>query len=51
MLVVVVLVKYIIMACSKYRTSKKLFYINLLCYLIFLLVIGLVDYRVELFGN
>ena len=51
MLIAVVLIKYILLACSKYRTSKTLFYVNLTCYLIFVIVIAIVDYRIEIFGE
>ena len=51
MLVLVVVVKYTLLACSKYRTSKKLFYVNLVCYIIFVLAIALIDYRIEIFGE
>lgn len=51
MLVVVVVVKYVILACSKYKTSRRLFYVNILCYFIFVAIIALIDYRVELFGE
>ncbi len=51
MLVVVVLIKYILLICSKYRTSKTLFYVNVACYLIFVGVIAIIDYRIELFGE
>lgn len=45
MLVVVVVIKYLILVCSKYRTSKALFYVNLTCYIVFLGIIALIDYR------
>jgi len=50
MLILVVVVKYLLLVCAKYRTSKTLFYVNVACYVIFVLLIALVDYRVELFG-
>lgn len=51
LLLVVVLVKYFMLVCNKFRTSKRLFYINVSCYVVFLIVIAIIDYRVELFGN
>ena len=51
MLILVIVIKYMILACSKYRTSRKLFYVNLACYLIFVFLIALIDYRVEIFGE
>ena len=51
MLVLVVIIKYMLLVCSKYRTSKKLFYMNLFCYIIFVLAIAFIDYRIEIFGE
>ena len=51
MLVFVVVIKYSLLACSRYRTSKTLFYVNVVCYVIFVLSIALIDYRLELFGK
>ena len=51
MLVVVVVVKYLLLVCSKYKTSKALFYVNLACYIIFVFLIALIDYRIEIFGE
>lgn len=51
MLIVVILIKYILLACSNYRTSKALFWINLGCYVIFVALIALIDYRIEIFGE
>lgn len=45
MLIIVVLIKYMILGCKRFKTSKKLFYVNLGCYLTFLCVIVLIDYR------
>lgn len=44
MLVVVVIIKYLLLVCSKYRTSKTLFYVNVACYLIFVCIIAIIDY-------
>ena len=46
MLIIVVVVKYMILACAKYRTSHRLFYVNLFFYFVFVGVIALIDYRV-----
>lgn len=51
MLIVVVVIKYVILVCSKYKSSKKLFYINLACYLIFVCIIAFIDYRIEILGE
>ena len=51
MLCVVVVVKYLILSCSRYKTSKRLFYVNIACYFIFVAVIALIDYQKELFGE
>ena len=51
MLIVVVVIKYGLLVCSRYRTSKTLFYVNVVCYIIFVLSIAMIDYRLELFGQ
>lgn len=50
-LIVVIIVKYVILACRRFKTSKKLFYFNLIGYTIFLVVVILLDYRREIFGE
>lgn len=51
MLIVVVVVKYLLLACNNYRTSKTLFWLNLACYIIFVTIIAFIDYRIEIFGE
>ena len=51
LLLIVIIVKYIILNTQKYRTSKKLFYINLVGYMVFLVAVILIDYRIEFFGE
>jgi len=51
MLVFVILIKYLLLVCSKYSTSKRLFYVNLALYLVFVSIIALIDYRKEIFGE
>ena len=51
MLIFVIFIKYLLLVCSKYRTSKRLFYVNLFFYLLFVCLIAIIDYRVELFGE
>lgn len=51
MLVFVILIKYLLLVCSKYRTSKRLFYVNLAMYALFVCFIALIDYRIEIFGE
>ena len=50
LLLVVVLLKYIVLFICRYRTSTKLFYINLAGYTIFLIAVILIDYYEEIFG-
>ena len=50
LLIVVVLIKYIILALSKYKTSSRLFFINLGGYTTFLVAVILIDYYEEFFG-
>jgi len=51
MLIFVIVIKYGLLVCFKYETSKRLFYINLTFYLLFVGLIALIDYRIELFGQ
>lgn len=51
LLFVTIIVKYVILACNGYKTSPKLFYTNLVVYILYLLFIILIDYRVEIFGS
>ena len=51
LLLIVVIVKFVILNTQKYKTSKKLFYINLAGYMIFLVAVILIDYRIEFFGE
>jgi len=46
----VIIVKFVVLGLNKFRTSKKLFYINLGFYTIFLILVILIDYRIEIFG-
>ena len=50
LLLVVVVVKYLILFLSKYKTSPKLFYTNLLGYILFLVAVIVIDYYEEFFG-
>lgn len=50
-LIVVVIIKYLILACRRFKTSKKLFYSNLVGYTLFLIVVILLDYWKEIFGE
>lgn len=50
-LIAVVIIKYVILMCRRFKTSKKLFYSNLVGYTLFLLVVILLDYRKEIFGE
>lgn len=42
--------KFLVLVANKFRTSKKLFYINLGGYTLFLVMVILIDYRLEIFG-
>lgn len=50
LLFMTIIVKYIMLACFRFTTSRKLFYINLAIYMMYLCLIILVDYRKEIFG-
>mgnify|MGYP006901768996 CR=1 FL=1 len=51
LLIVVVLVKYFSLVLNGYKTSKKMFYINVGHYAVFLVAVVLIDYRIEFFGE
>lgn len=51
LLIIVVIVKFLILASQKFRSSKKLFYINLLSYTLFLVAVLLIDYRSYIWGE
>jgi Ca2+/Na+ antiporter len=51
LLILVIIVKYIILVIRKFKSSRKFFYINLAGYTIFLLIVILLDYRIEFFGE
>lgn len=46
-LVIVILLKYGILVCRRFKTSKKLFYTNLVGYMCFLVIVVILDYRIE----
>lgn len=46
-LVIVILLKYGILVCRRFKTSKKLFYTNLVGYMCFLIIVVILDYRIE----
>lgn len=50
LLILVVLVKYISLTMNGYRTSRRMFYINVGGYALFLIAVVLIDYRIEFFG-
>lgn len=50
LLLVVVVLKYLILVLNKYRTSHKLFYMNLGGYILFLVAVIIIDYYEEFFG-
>lgn len=50
LLIIVVIVKFLILASQKFRSSKKLFYINLFSYTLFLVAVLLIDYRGYIWG-
>ena len=51
LLLIVIIVKFIILLLRSFRTGKKLFYINLCGYVLFLIAVVLIDYRIEIFGE
>lgn len=48
LLFVTIIVKYVILVFHGYKTSHKLFYINLAVYIIYLVFIVIIDYRLEI---
>lgn len=50
LLLFVVIVKYASLVLNKYQTSRKMFYMNVGGYAVFLLAVVLIDYRIEFFG-
>lgn len=50
LLLVVIIVKYVSLALNGYKSSKKMFYMNVLNYGCFLVAVVLIDYRIEFFG-
>jgi len=51
LLIAVIIIKFVILILRKFKTSRRLFYINLAGYTIFLLIVILLDYRIEFFGK
>jgi hypothetical protein len=51
LLIAVIIIKFIILVVRKFKSSKRLFYINLAGYTVFLLIVILLDYRIEFFGE
>jgi len=51
LLIVVIIVKFMILVIRKFKSSRKFFYINLGGYTLFLLIVILLDYRIEFFGK
>jgi len=51
LLIAVIIIKFVILLLRKFKTSRRLFYINLAGYTIFLLIVILLDYRIEFFGK
>lgn len=45
-----ILVKYFGMVLNGYKTSKRMFYINVINYAVFLVCVVVIDYRIEFFG-
>lgn len=44
LLLVVIALKYAFLFCQKFKTSKKLFFINLATYMVFLVSVIVIDY-------
>lgn len=51
LLLVVVILKYFSLVLNGYKTSKRMFYINIANYAVFLVAVVLIDYRIEFFGE
>jgi len=51
LLLFVVVCKYATLVANGYKTSRRMFYINVGGYAIFLICVVLIDYRIEFFGN
>jgi len=49
-LIAVVLVKYVILLYNGFKTKKALFKANVYCYLVFLLVVLLIEYKESIFA-
>lgn len=51
LLLIVVVTKYISLLINRFKTSKKLFYTNVVNYALYLLFVVLIDYRQDFFGS
>lgn len=49
-LIGVVFFKMIILSCNKFKTSQNLFWMNVVGYVVFLLVVIIIDFKDQLFG-
>jgi hypothetical protein len=45
-----IMIKYILLVIYGYKTSKKLFYTNVAVYILYLVLIVLIDYRSSIFA-
>jgi hypothetical protein len=49
-LIGVVFFKLMILSCNKFKTNINLFWMNVTGYIVFLIVVLIIDFRKELFG-
>lgn len=51
LLLIVSVIKYLIVYLFKFKVKRKMFYINVACYILFVIAIVLIDYRLEMMGK
>lgn len=49
-MIAVVLIKYIVLAYNGFKTRKALFKANVYCYLVFLVVVLVIEYKAQIFA-
>jgi Ca2+/Na+ antiporter len=47
----VVLIKYMMLACNGFKSKRSLYYMNVAGYVCFLVIVFVLDYRIEFFGE
>lgn len=51
LLLIVSVIKYFTVYLFKFHATRKMFYINIVCYVLFVVAIVLIDYRLEMTGG